>query len=342
MKLPLIASLTLAFVSPVNASVDPEVHKMCLNARDYQGCIKAQKTNSKQNINHSKRYKKAFSKCLKEMPLKYVWLAGRSKESIKRACQSLAKLDSETYRDRYFYFKGEKFNLQNAYENCLLSSVTNKKNKERRDLIPISEETCACNASAIENLSGKTRKDGKMETGSIYKACNIKSRYSSVYGGMRYFIKREDGKYLMDFGVREASLKQAKIRNQYGRYISFNGRSKNAYTGEYIPGERGYIDCDWGSSGSLYGDANSVAGGYSSSGGCYGQDSTPSITIPGGVDVGVFKYLLDCKDKTFDRKGDRISVSGAAMKGWQDVSSDSTATFVADVYCPLISTLPKQ
>ena len=31
-------------MSPAQAEVDPSVHKMCLQAKDYLGCVKAQKT----------------------------------------------------------------------------------------------------------------------------------------------------------------------------------------------------------------------------------------------------------------------------------------------------------
>ena len=38
--LPLTA--TLAFPTAVNAGVDPEVHRICLKAADYAGCVKVQ------------------------------------------------------------------------------------------------------------------------------------------------------------------------------------------------------------------------------------------------------------------------------------------------------------
>ena len=42
--LPLLAAL--AFPTAVNANVDPEVHKLCLPAADYLGCVKAMSTKS--------------------------------------------------------------------------------------------------------------------------------------------------------------------------------------------------------------------------------------------------------------------------------------------------------
>ncbi len=49
MKRFLLLVLTTGLLSPVasKAEVDSKVHKMCLQAKDYMGCVKAQTTNSK-------------------------------------------------------------------------------------------------------------------------------------------------------------------------------------------------------------------------------------------------------------------------------------------------------
>ena len=49
--IPLLAVLALPNV--VNANVDPEVHKLCLPAKDYAGCIKFQTTNKTSQVNKS-------------------------------------------------------------------------------------------------------------------------------------------------------------------------------------------------------------------------------------------------------------------------------------------------
>ena len=59
---------------------------------------------------------------------------------------------------------------------------------------------------------------------------------------------------------------------------------------------------------------------------------------PGGVERRSFRYQLDCKDLTFDRKGD---YSGFGNKGWMSVGEDPTAQAVADRYCPIIDSVPK-
>ena len=46
MKRLLLAPLILSLGLPVQAEVDPKIHKMCLQAKDYMGCVKAQTTNS--------------------------------------------------------------------------------------------------------------------------------------------------------------------------------------------------------------------------------------------------------------------------------------------------------
>ena len=49
--LPLLASFALP--NAVNANVDPEVHKLCLPAKDYAGCIKFETTNKTTQVNKS-------------------------------------------------------------------------------------------------------------------------------------------------------------------------------------------------------------------------------------------------------------------------------------------------
>ena len=43
----------LALPNTVNANVDPEVHKLCLPAKDYAGCIKFQTTNKTTQLNNT-------------------------------------------------------------------------------------------------------------------------------------------------------------------------------------------------------------------------------------------------------------------------------------------------
>ncbi len=49
MKHLLLLPLLLGLTSPVQARVDPEVHKLCKGAKDYLGCVKAQSGESRSN-----------------------------------------------------------------------------------------------------------------------------------------------------------------------------------------------------------------------------------------------------------------------------------------------------
>ena len=131
------------------------------------------------------------------------------------------------------------------------------------------------------------------------------------------------------YSYEDSSVRQLKIRGQYGRYITFIGRSTNSCHGTnatYNPGNDGYVQC------------NSY--GYSTTCNRVGYVA-PSYTpgTSGGSSNRNYRYELDCKDGTFDRKGDRAR--GIRKKGWMSVMEDPTALAVARKYCPIISSLPK-
>ena len=190
----------------------------------------------------------------------------------------------------------------------------------------------------------------------VYCARMIK--YSRVVNGNRIFLPQKDG-YSWDYAIKEGSVKQVRIRNQYGRYLSFKARTLNEYagiSGYTIPGKPGYINCSWGSSGSwggsggFYGNNDFIVGGYGQGGGysgggdCYGEEGTDPIKVEGkagGVEAEVYDYLLDCKDKTFDRKGDIADADRVFKKGWMKTNTEYNAKFVEETYCPMIKILPK-
>ena len=138
-----------------------------------------------------------------------------------------------------------------------------------------------------------------------------------------------------DNSYKPNSVRQQKVRGQYGRYIVFTGTTLNEYSGikpTYNPGSPGRKVCNTVIS---FNGKNKTTTcqqiGY----------VAPSYNpgIPAGVERRSFRYQLDCKDRTFDRKGD---FSGFGNKGWMNISSDPTAQAVADRYCPQINSLPKQ
>ena len=131
------------------------------------------------------------------------------------------------------------------------------------------------------------------------------------------------------YSYEEYSILQLKVRGEYGRYLTFIGTSKNEYqgtSGYYSPGSPGTLNC---TTYNTYTSCNRT--GY----------IAPTIIAPtaGGTQQRKWRYELDCKDMTFDRKGD-IS-SGMRRKGWMNVDEDPTAKEVARKYCPIIHTLFK-
>ncbi len=145
-------------------------------------------------------------------------------------------------------------------------------------------------------------------------------------------VESDDVEVAEGFTYRKSTIKQLKIRDRYGRYITFWGRSINDYSGTpgyYNPGSPGSINCSTNSFGS-------TATTYCNRTGYIAPSYSPGTQ--GGTQKRWFEYELDCRDRTYNRKGD-IS-AGAFKKGWQDVYYDKTARAVADIYCPKINSLP--
>ena len=208
---PLLGSLVL----PTSAQVDPKTHKLCLDARDYLGCVKA--------------------------------------------------------------MEGSKI-----------------------------EEASTESVDSVENSSRPTvdqKKTGGLQQGEV-----------EVEYGFTYFPQ---------------SVRQLKIRERYGRYLFFIGRSQSEYSassGTFLPGSPGTTSCN-------------TFGSYTSCIPIGGVAPSYIPGQPGGVQKRQYIYHLDCKDLTFDRKGD-LSNAGGRKHGWMDVYYDPTARAVASEYCRIISTLP--
>lgn len=52
-----------------------------------------------------------------------------------------------------------------------------------------------------------------------------------------------------------------------------------------------------------------------------------------------FVYRLDCKDKTFDRIGDKRTATMIKGIGWKSITDDPSAMQVFSIYCPKIDQL---
>ena len=92
------------------------------------------------------------------------------------------------------------------------------------------------------------------------------------------------------FSYESETVKQLKIRDSYGRYLTFRGRTDNEYEGTdgYYESEgKIYSECDEGECTTFWEPPTYIEG------------------TEGGIENKTFVYELDCRDKTFNRIGDR-------------------------------------
>jgi len=341
----------------------------CKNATNYYKCLKDKNINSsKTDIQRTSLYKKEKSQCLnffktfKDQKIKNF----PSKESINLGCSNMAeefalnpnhiaKKINQIYVTNSYDPKKTYNDLSTIYKFCMVSNQSEGFKDSGLTFRQIQNDVkffCSCQANSYSKLpqwirEGKTFVGHETKDDMIDTSCGWqRPSQVTLNQGILYFVK-EGNNFSSDYGIQIKSLKQAIIRKKYGRYISFIGLTTNKYegtSGYTIPGTPGYLDCSWGGGGSSYYNDGYASGSWSSGGYCYGQDGTDPIEVqgsPAGVQKDYFTYLLDCEDKTFDRKGD-IAVSGSIYKkGWMEVKEDVTAIYAEGVFCPIISTLPK-
>ena len=125
------------------------------------------------------------------------------------------------------------------------------------------------------------------------------------------------------FSYESDTVKQLKIRGDYGRYLTFRGRTDNEYEGTdgYYESEgQSYTECEDDNCTTFWEPPKYIEGEES------------------GIENKTFVYELDCRDKTFNRIGDR---TGTGMKkGWMETLEDPVAMAVEKKYCPVIDSLP--
>ena len=125
------------------------------------------------------------------------------------------------------------------------------------------------------------------------------------------------------FSYESDTVKQLKIRGDYGRYLTFRGRTDNEYEGT-----AGYHESE-GQSHTECEDDNCTT---------FWEPPTYIEGEESGIENKTFVYELDCRDKTFNRIGDR---TGTGMKkGWMETLEDPVAMAVEKKYCPVIDSLP--
>tara|TARA_B100001989_G_scaffold81112_1_gene56041 strand:- start:1655 stop:2707 length:1053 start_codon:yes stop_codon:yes gene_type:complete len=333
----------------INNSRAASIHEKCLKAKDYEGCVNTlskMDNKSKNNIFNIFKPNKLTSckkdlKNLRENNSNLNITADRdgefSSEAYDLACESILVIDKN-----YNLFSDSKkacflanYNYSLVDDDKLIKKIYTPRNLSKH-----------CDCYEKESLKNQSWYYSQNIDTSI--SCGARNIYTFKNGGYRYFNSDvllavfHDRNNTWDYALNDNSVKQKRIREKYGRYITFYGKTNNPYAGGYIPEEPGYIDCDWGGSGSSFYNEDSGRGSWSSGGYCYGEEGKDAIVIPDGVDKKFYKYNLDCLDLTFDRKGDRVNYQGGVMKGWMTIENDPTAFMAAKIYCPIIKNLPKE
>ena len=325
------------------------IHEKCLKAQDYQGCINA--LSKMDNRDKNKIFDifkpNKLRSCIRDLKNLRVnnsnlnttaqRIGEFSGEAYDLACKSILVIDKN-----YNLFSDSKKAcfLANHHGTLIDDDKLSKKIFTPKNL----SKHCDC----YEKESFKNYSWDYSKNLNITRSCGVRNIYTFKNGGYRYFNSDflfavfHDRNNTWDYALDDNSVKQKKIRKKYGRYITFYGKTNNPYAGGYIPEKQGYIDCNWGGSGSSYYDEDYGSGSWSSGGYCYGEEGTDAIIIPDGVDKSFYKYTLDCTDLTFDRKGDRVNYQGGAMKGWMKIRNDPTAFMAAKIYCPIIKNLPEE
>ena len=347
------------------ASTHEKAHNECIGAKNYYKCLSNKNiSNSGFNIRKTSSYRKEFSSCVRSIKKLLKKNYSLSNEAIKVGCSYIAEeyvANPNHIADKVeninVNLQGNKSeNLSNVYKLCMIADYSTAFKKDNLDFNQIKNDIkffCSCEISSYSKMP-KRRVNEKIFVGHRTKDDLItqscwwrRPSQTSQHNGILYYVKNNN-RFSSDYGIKINSLKQAKIRKRHGRYLSFMGKTTNKYSGTSsytIPGTPGYLNCNWGSSGNLYGNSSSFYGGYSSGGNCYGREGTDPIYVPGkaaGVQKNFFKYLLDCEDKTFDRKGDIKTAGQIYRKGWMNIAEDRTALYAHGVFCPILPTLTKE
>ena len=211
------------------------------------------------------------------------------------------------------------------------------------------KELCGRNNNIAS--SNSTTKDSECTNAADYKGCM--EFHADAPTGQGISPGTVNVATPSEYNYLPKTVKQLKIRDSYGRYLTFSGRTSNEYAGtggSYNPGSSGREVCSTNSGMSPTLTLNQGAGrrySYNYARSSHTNCRTEGYEAPsykpgtsGGIQAQSFRYELDCKDMTFDRKGDMLDANGA-MKGWMNVSADPTAQAVANKYCRIISSLPK-
>ena len=95
----LIAQLFLGLAMPLNAAIDPEIHKSCLEAADYKGCVSAHQSQTKfeKDLNHEE----ANTPTKEKLPKKLSDYGIKDYASAVTWCKNnLAEIDFEIFKPK--------------------------------------------------------------------------------------------------------------------------------------------------------------------------------------------------------------------------------------------------
>jgi hypothetical protein len=123
-----------------------------------------------------------------------------------------------------------------------------------------------------------------------------------------------------DYSYESDTVRQLQVHGQWGRYLSFQGRTllqRPAVPARFDAGNPGTLNCSQG---------QCVRQGYVA--------PSWSAGTPERRENRNFVYELDCRDLTFNRRGDQ-------GQGWLPSGDDPTAQAVARAYCPRLDSLPR-
>ena len=320
---------------PAFAEVSTKVHTLCLDAKDYAGCILFNKNNINEKTQKKSKWEYIKTKYAYSLPAAIF----ENKEALRSDCEARIKLNPLSANDIgaicfAFRKRSDLYNSPDNLNQALATEIENylpiKKEKEKHKTLLSDSKSQGFHSKPV--LSNQS-----------YVSNNASYSPDDVFGP-------DDVEIRQGFTYRKSSVRQQKIRGAYGRYLTFWGRSENEYQGtsaSYNAGNPGTLNCYSSNSGTGYMNNNTYSSNinYNSSGSTNCQRSgyvSPSYTpgTPGGTQKGWFEYDLDCVDRTFNRKGDKAK--GIMKKGWLDVYYDPTARAVADKYCQTIDSLPKK
>ncbi len=234
----LLLLLPLLLSTPVNAQVDPEIHKLCSDVKDYAGCVQTQmslgskrKTNSTPSVSKESEELTPWQKYLNENPNLKAWV---------EANPSLSKNKKEEWKKTYFNCDhwmppGNQTCLEFAKEGLKYtydSADTPKLERERQACFKDSSRmwmkdgTCIKRAPLAEVLGIKVRSPGSSMGCPPGKRIYQKTALFGLIKGAKLCLSDYEAESLRQAQVQNTitNMNQTRIinctSNTFGNYMS--------------------------------------------------------------------------------------------------------------------------